>query len=119
MKLVINNCYGGFSLSREAVLLARSLTDDPAWREVYIKGDRYPDGVIVDYDYGYIHDSIQRDDPILVQVVEQLGSEKASGNCAELVVEELSKGTVFRIKEHDGWERIEVSNLFYNWKVAT
>lgn len=119
MKLVINNCYGGFSLSREAVLLARSLTDDPAWREVYIKGDRYPDGVIVDYDYGYIYDSIERDDPILVQVVEQLGPEKASGACAKLVVEEISKGTCYRIEEYDGRERIETIDYPHGWKVAT
>ena len=30
-KVVINICYGGFSLSREAVLRAREISGDPKW----------------------------------------------------------------------------------------
>ena len=30
-KVVYNACYGGFSLSREAVILARELSGDPEW----------------------------------------------------------------------------------------
>jgi hypothetical protein len=116
MKIVLNKCYGGFSLSREAVLLGRAFSNNPNWGGPCIKGDSYKDGEIVPFDYGYIKD-IERDDPILVQVVEYLGSKKSSGSCAKLEVEDIPKGTLYRIEEHDGWERIE---CYYDvsWKVA-
>jgi len=57
-----------------------------------------------------------RTDPILVQVVEELGS-KADGSCAELTIETLEKGTLYRINEYDGYESIETNNDI-TWSVA-
>ena len=50
----------------------------------------------------YCHD-IPRDDPALVQLVEE-NSELASGRCAELKVVEIPDGVNFQIEEYDGNE---------------
>ena len=47
-----------------------------------------------------------RADPKLVQVVEELGSEKASGSCAELKVVKIPDGTDYVIEDYDGVESI-------------
>jgi hypothetical protein len=41
----------------------------------------------------------------------------ASGSSAELIVEELPKGTLYRITEYDGAESIETQDSV-DWKVA-
>lgn len=122
MKIVYNACYGGFSLSREAVLLARKISGDPEWGGPCIKGDFYKaygadpnNRKQVESDYGYIRD-IERYDPVLVQVVEKLGK-KASGECASLAIENVPKGSAYRIDEYDGYESVmTVDN--YDWKIA-
>lgn len=86
-KLVLNKCYGGFSLSVKANCLYAKLAN--------VKRGRFYDR------------DLSRHDPILVQVVEQLGSEKASGSCARLTVsDELPSGTRYRIDEYDGYESL-------------
>lgn len=103
-KVVYNACYGGFSLSREAILLAREMTGDPRWGAPCIKGDKYDDGTEVDADYGRIRDRVKRHDPILLRVVVELG-EKASGKFARLKIQEI-KGSIYRIDEYDGMETV-------------
>lgn len=84
-KIVINNCYGGFSLSDKACkMLAESFNLD-------------------EYDLAYGR-GIPRHDPRLIEVVEALG-EDANGTCAELFVDEI-EGNLYRISEYDGKERI-------------
>lgn len=46
-----------------------------------------------------------RSDPVLVGVVEELGS-KANGRCAELKVVEIPDGVEFTIAEYDGMEHV-------------
>ena len=116
-KVVYNACYGGFSLSREAVLLGRKLSGNPNWNGPCIKGDFYEKGIPVEFDYCHLDDDISRDDPILVQVVEQLGFNKASGECARLRVVEMEAGTKYRIDEYDGYESIEFADQI-EWSVA-
>ena len=55
---------------------------------------------------------IQRDDPALVQTVEDLG-EKANGRCAELEVVEIPDGVEWSIEEYDGNEH--VSEVHRTW----
>jgi hypothetical protein len=115
-KVVYNDCYGGFSLSREAVLLARELSGDPDWGGVCIKGDYWVKDdkkILWDYDYG--HCDVPRHDPILIKVVEQLGTKRASGGCSELKIEEIFTNT-YRIDEYDGLETVMVSDS-YGWTV--
>jgi hypothetical protein len=114
-KVVYNNCYGGFGLSREAVLLGRKLSNDPNWCGPCIKGDFWVPGKPVEMDYG-VGSDLDRTDPILVAVVEQLGK-KANGMCADLAIEDLPKGTAYRIDEYDGNESIK-TNSDYSWNIA-
>jgi len=101
MKVVVNRCYGGFSLSRKAVLLARKITGNPKWGGAQIKGDIYDNGEICNDDYGYVE--VERNDKILIEVVEKLGK-KADGRCAELEIVEIPDGTDYEIEEYDGKE---------------
>ena len=59
---------------------------------------------------------IERDDPVLVQVVEELG-DGASGRYADLSIAELPAGTLYRIDEYDGMESVMTQDS-YDWKVA-
>jgi hypothetical protein len=49
---------------------------------------------------------LDRADPDLVRVVEELGSETASGRFAKLVVVEIPDGVEYEIDEYDGREHI-------------
>lgn len=87
MKIVINKCFGGFSLSKKA------------YEELGLPWDGYG--------YGYIdgRDGFDRSDPNLIRVVEKLG-EKADGKFAELEIVEIPDGTDWVIEEYDGREWI-------------
>jgi len=97
MKVVYNGCYGGFSISPEAVA-----------RYWEIKG--------TEASYDWYNRDVERDDPVLVQVVEELG-ERASGSFAKLLITDVPSGTKWRIDEYDGHESI-VTIDDYVWKVA-
>jgi len=60
---------------------------------------------------------IERHDPILIQVVEELG-EKADGACADLNIVEIDDNDEYYIDEYDGMESIELKSQAYNknWK---
>ena len=84
MKVVINVCFGGFSVSKE----------------VYERMDKEWD------DYGYAFDD-NRTNPDLIAVIEELGSERASGSCAKLKVIDIpDNATDWEISEYDGSEEI-------------
>ena len=148
MKIVINACFGGFSLSRKAI----KLLAEKHGRECYFFGHaRNPDGGR-DFDrYGpdddqsmffnafdipnpnevltrskpwhemtsdekdaqnnlYDKHSLDtrpdnRTDPLLIEVVEQLGA-AANGDCAELKVIEIPDGIEYEIQEYDGNESV-------------
>jgi len=114
-KIAYNACFGGFNLSRAAVLRAREITGDPSWGGACIIGDTWEDSDLpVDCDYGARPDD--RTDPVVIQVIEELGDE-ANGMCAKLCIAELPSGTRYRIDEYDGLESVETEDT-YEWKVA-
>jgi hypothetical protein len=116
-KVAYNRCFGGFSFSREAVLLARELSANPTWGGCVLKGEKWPDGAnTANDDYGHIDSDIPRHDPVLVQVIERLG-DAANGMCAKLAIAELPSGTAYRIDEYDGRETVE-TNDSYEWTIA-
>ena len=80
MKVVINNCHGGFSLSEEA------------FKELGLKWE------------GYGYPEMERNDPKLVACVEKLGSEKAGGGFAQLKIVEVPDNVDWYIEEYDGME---------------
>tara|TARA_R110000782_G_scaffold169385_1_gene261292 strand:+ start:201 stop:560 length:360 start_codon:yes stop_codon:yes gene_type:complete len=113
-KIVYNSCYGGFSLSREAILLAREISGDPKWNGPCIVGDTYGCGTKVDNDYGFFDvDLIDRHDPVLVQVVEELG-QLAGGNHASLKIYETTS-KAYRIDEYDGNETVVTRDNDYEF----
>ena len=91
MKIVINKCYGGFGLSKEA-------------EELYVQKKNIS---------GPLRGDILRNDSVLVEVVETLG-DKASGKYSELEVVEIPDDvTDWRIEEYDGWEHIAEGRTWY------
>jgi hypothetical protein len=107
MKVVINTCYGGFSLKDKALRLY----------SVYKYGK---DLVVTEPNYSYIDNDgtiinefeIDRDDPYLVRVVEELG-EESHGSCTELLIKEIPDGAEWEIEEHDGKEYLRKPAIYY------
>ena len=95
-KIVYNACYGGFGLSEKAI-------------------ERYAElkGVSVDSVDAY---GIPRNDPVLVQIVEELG-EDVNSNYGDLLICELPSGTRYRIEEYDGLESVVTEYKGY-WDIA-
>ncbi len=103
MKVVINVCFGGFSVSTEAVKWIRK--NMPCEHEDVLKGEKYSDGSICTSEWGHYGHSEARSCPSLVAVVEILG-EKANGECAELAIIEIPNDVKWHIHEYDGSEHI-------------
>jgi len=134
MKVVINECYGGFGLSETAIqhyAAIKGLTLYPEPGRHAICGPTYwtvpPEQRLVEKDnadwyampieeriaYNTAHNqqtlydrNIPRDDPALVQTVEELGSKAASGRCAKLAVVEIPDDVAWEIAEYDGMEHV-------------
>lgn len=113
VKIVLNGCFGGFGLSDEAT---KRYAEIKGWAwEV----DEYDYIVLINeqgerlssYDLGE-----DRTDPILVQVIEELGK-AADSDYSELYIESVEKGTKYFIDEYDGIESLRTE---YNidWLVA-
>ena len=100
MKYVINVDYGGFSISEAA-----------AKRYAELKGIEF---VPVEYGHGR---RIERYDPVLVQVVEELGP-TADGAHATLRIIDIPSGAQYRLQEYDGAEHIELATEI-EWDVAS
>ena len=129
MKVVINKCYGGFSLSPKAVkLLAdkrgqkcyffESSYDNKTGEHKYIPlSEGFPEGLFwsafstknpneKNYSKYYLDSRpSDRSNPLLVEVVETLGAD-ADGACAELKVVDIPDGVEYDIEEYDGMEHI-------------
>ena len=81
MKIVINACHGGFSLSEKALEIYRKEVNDP---EAY------------EWD-------IPRDHPVLIRLVQELRDEVNTG-FSELKIVEIPDGIEWTICEYDGLE---------------
>lgn len=145
-KVVISTCYGGFGLSSEAMVRygeLKGIKVYPDGEHLFFtywtvspeerKAAGYVDemkkrlrltGEQRDFNNSFYRDNtisssnFDRADPILVQVVEELGSEKASSQFARLEIVELTKGTRYKINEYDGNESIETDESWSEWSVA-
>lgn len=113
MTKVVYACYGGFSISDEATRMYLDLkglkyTEEKTKWGTYFEVQGHPSFCG--------RSDIERNDPILVQVVETLG-DKPNSDCAKLRIEDIPKGTLYRISEYDGYESIETRDGI-DWKVA-
>jgi hypothetical protein len=105
-KVVINQCYGGFGLSAQA---KQKYLEIKGVAGVVIKKNDWGNlTAFVDGEEYYAGD-MDRTDPILVQVVEELGKH-ANGDFAKLKVVEIGEGVRYRISEYDGNEHIEYAD---------
>lgn len=129
MKLVINKCFGGFGLSKEAVLALSktkcshleitSLSSfGKGWKEedksrflAYIENGFYSgyaiEGGNVIEDNHRAHDPYNRACPYLVELVEA-GEVPFNGQCAKLGVVEIPDDVLeFEIDDYDGSETVK------------
>jgi hypothetical protein len=138
-KVVYNACYGGFGLSKEACQRYWDIKGKQIWIEddkeypslgiwtVWLtppeeRPARKKKWESISMDeriaYNKIHSEqtwydrdVDRHDPVLVQVVEELG-DKASAQFAKLRIAQVSGP--YRIDEYDGFESVETADT-YNW----
>jgi len=81
MKIVVNKCYGGFSISDKAAH-GLGITEEDSY-------------------------AIRRDDPVLIEAIERFGSDYASGYLAQLEIVDLPSNTTdWMIEEYDGYETV-------------
>jgi hypothetical protein len=112
-KVVINKCYGGFSLSDEAFIEwcrrknYQVIMTNPEWPSYWaVPTAPFSDTpVIVETlpDESFYAGDIAREDIDLVAIVEELG-EKAEGRYSELKVVEIPDDVEYTIEEYDGIE---------------
>ena len=140
-KVVYNACYGGFGLSKEACQRYWDIKGQQVWIEndtqfkslglftvwLVAPEDRIPakggddfysmsmdERIAYNQAYSkqtWYYNNVDRHDPVLVQVVEELG-DKANGICAKLRIDEVDGP--YRIDEYDGNESVETAGS-YNW----
>lgn len=132
MKIVINGCFGGFSLSMAAIKRLAELNGKKAYFFEHTRKDKgNGEGYhpvesdkeafcLFAFDVPNPNDFDEKEllekhelptrpdnraDPLLVQVVEELGK-KADGFCASLEIVEIPDGVDYEIQEYDGSEHI-------------
>lgn len=103
MKIVINNCFGGFSISEECAKLMAEKGCQVAKAELeeYKKDGSW-------YGYGYVNGlpGYDRTSNYLIEAVEELG-ERANNMCSELKVIEIPDDINYYINDYDGMETVE------------
>lgn len=131
MKVVINACFGGFSLSDAGIRRYAEIKGIKLYPEddrfsnlvgpTYYtkpKSERVPE---IDWNAASLDDrrayneasegetlydrDLERNDPALVEVVEELG-DKANGRCAKLSIVEIPNDVEWEISEYDGYEHV-------------
>jgi len=109
MKIVINSDFGGFGLSNEA--FERYLIEkETPFRKVPNRYGFYfyengPNSVGDDTDIMLWDMEIERNDPVLVRIVEEMG-EDANGTHASLKIVEIPEDVEWEIDEYDGCEHV-------------
>jgi hypothetical protein len=85
-KIAINTDFGGFGLSDEAIDLYKVLTGIPPVDDLY-------------------YWELKRNDPVLIQIIEQLG-DSAGGKYSSIKVVEIPDDVEWHIHEYDGMEHV-------------
>lgn len=129
-KIIINRRHGCFEFSPEAIVKYYEIQDPSLelWFYRWSSGclERVIPGIDQDYDICLIKDhgrmikddwesdrfipDIHRMDPVMIQVITDLGSAKASSSISRLAVTEF-EGDLYRIREYDGLEWIETPGM--------
>jgi hypothetical protein len=112
-KIVINDDWGGFGLSDAAIrrygeIADINLIEVPA--EFY--GNEFYINEVNDENYFSYYD-LERDDPVLVQVVEEMGKD-AFGMHASLKVVEIPDDVKWYVDNYDGIESIHENHRIWD-----
>jgi len=99
MKIVINDCTGGFSLSKEV------------YDELGIPWDNYGFCFDTFIEKGF---KIDRSDPRLIAAIEKIGCDKASGERAKLKILEIPDDIEYYI-EDTGWGEEIIHEKHRTW----
>ena len=118
MKIAINRCHGGFGLSDEgykAYLTRKGTEFETSSPRFAITGESlFWHKGMVEEDEGYLSQhNIDRDDPDLIAVIEELG-DKANGRFSTLRVVDVPDDVDWYIDEYDGLEW--VAEKHRTWK---
>jgi len=139
-EVVINVCFGGFSLSYDAVMEYAKKKGITIYAFVD-KGDKNSNlnlekfkpynphsnrkVFLIHYskkplsgdtcdEEGYFSDrDIERDDPVLIEIIKEMG-EKASGKLAKLKIVEIPDDIEWEVEEHDGNEWVSEKHRTWN-----
>ena len=107
MKVVLNKCFGGFSVTEE-VLKELKLSckgygylnnDVPVERIILIRNETFN----IDDNRNW---EAYRAHPDLIKAIEKIGVENAGGACAELEIIEIPDGIEWYISDYDGIETL-------------
>ena len=137
-KIVYNACYGGFGLSHEAIMRYAEIkgitlyhtNESGFFNHYYLCPPEEYERLRADDEtkpigmWRYARSNamyfsplnIERNDPALAQVVEELGDE-ANSPYSKLRIAEVPAGTLYRIDEYDGQESVETKDS-YDWMMA-
>ena len=96
-RVVINNCFGGFGISRECADFMKKLGSEAA-------ATALRESIAAEARSCYLDPNYPRHCSTLIKAIETLGS-RANGVAAQLEVVQL-KGDVYMIKEYDGLETV-------------
>lgn len=126
MKIAINRCYGGFGLSDEAFelyLKKKGITYGEKVKKFSVSNyyttskahyaelckesiNKCGNYSLVNKSGEYISHDIERNDPILIEVIEELGV-NANSRYSNIKIVEIPDGTDWKIDEYDGMERVD------------
>lgn len=105
MEIIINKCYGEFGLSEKAIKRLAEIGLEEAKKIV-------AEGWEMEGLDSYSLNETERNNPLLVQVVKELG-QAANGAHAKLKVVDIPEGTEWEIEEYVGKEW--VSEVHKTW----
>ena len=136
MKIVINTCYGGFSLSEKAMKEYFRLKGWPFYVEdeklynTYWKVPLSERVQEIDWNKATMEEKIaynekyseqtcyerdiERNDPDLIRAIETVGTEEASGGYASLKIVEIPDDVEWQIEEYDGSEWVAEKHRIWN-----
>lgn len=101
LEIVINTCYGGYSLSQVAAEEVLKRKGIPYRLQSY---GQYSVPIVGD-NWETVNDVVSRSDPVLVAVVREMGA-MANGDCAKLKIVKYAIDT--EISNFDGKESVSI-----------
>lgn len=98
IEVAFNVCYGGFGISKRAILLMIEYGSEEA-KKCYAEAKEYG------YTFGSYIPNVPRFDPILIRVIKELKKHACAESC-ELAICKIRLDDLIQLEEHDGKEEI-------------